>query len=166
MNRQNVLYEANLQTKAKKIQLAGLTLIIATIVAFFFLTFFVALPGKILVLLILALYLGVSLKELSGVSPSSKKVGRYQIYLDSIGLHVRSDEPAWGESFSVSVLNLHRFVRKNVSHGEDPNYEFFVEEKSGQRHQISPLLANADLNVMALFEIIASEFPSVKIVTE
>ena len=96
----------------------------------------------------------------------SHKPGSYRIYLDSLGFHVHSDAPALGEPFSIATLNLHQLIRKRVGNGEDLEYEYFVEEKSGKRHQISVTLANSNLNVMDLFERVACEFPSVKIVNE
>lgn len=165
MNGRQIFYEANLQNTGKSLKRGAVVLVLFGAVGFS-LVLFAEFSGKVFVLLVLGIFISGVLMKLSKFSKWSQKPGSYQIYLDSIGFHVHSDAPALGEPFSIATLNLHQLIRKRVGNGEDLEYEYFVEEKSGKRHQISVTLANYNLNVMDLFESIACEFPSVKIVNE
>ncbi len=164
MRNQKILYEADLQKTAKAFKLGAISLTVILVIGFVWCLLGGAFPGNFFLLAIVGIAIAGTACQLIRIS--KWRQGTYRIHLDSIGLHVHSDEPALGDSFSVAVLNLHRLVKKRVGNGEDIEYEYFVEEKTGQRHKISTALTNYNLNVMTVFEEIANEFPAVKIVGE
>jgi hypothetical protein len=165
MNSQQILYEADLPQTGKSLKRALSLLITAGLAGIGF-SMLVAYPGHLIVVIFLLILVGGMAFNFRGISKWSRKQGCYKVYLDSIGLHVHSDEPVLGRSFSVSILNLNRLIRKRVGNAEDLEYEYFVEEKSGERHQVGSLFTNYDMNAMDVFEAIARQFPSVKIVAE
>ncbi len=160
MSKRKILYTANLQRIGKLFRIGALALFLAGIIGFVWCFYY----GNILVFVVAGIFVFGMCWEL--VQISKWRRGVYEIYIDSMGLHVHSDEPHVGKSFSVAAMNLHHLIRKRMGNGEDIEHEFYVEEKNGERHKLSPKLANYDLSVMDIFEEIASEFPSVKIVEE
>ncbi len=50
--------------------------------------------------------------------------------------------------------------------GDSDDYEYFVEEVSGQRHEINTLPGTARVDVMIIFERIADHYPAVKLMEE
>jgi hypothetical protein len=160
MSKRKILYTANFQRIGKSFRLGAIVLLLAGIMGFVWCFYY----GNILVSVVAGIFvfgMGLALAQVS-----KWRRGIYEIYTDSIGLHVHSDEPRVGKSFSVAAMNLHHLIRKRIGNGEDIEHEFYVEEKNGERHKLSPKLANYDLSAMDVFEEIASEFPSVKIVEE
>ncbi len=93
--------------------------------------------------------------------------GFYRISIDDYGLYVHSDEPSLGPSFSIIAPDICCLVRTTTKHGDtDDTHEYYVETKSGKRHEIGQLFADYDLDGMELFDKITDRFPWAEILEE
>jgi hypothetical protein len=93
----------------------------------------------------------------------------YQISIDNYGLYVHSDAPDFAPSFSLLATDISRLIRKTIRDSEgSEEHEYYVETKSGRRHQIQNLLMcwRPHLKVMDLFDQITDYFPTLEIVEE
>ncbi len=166
MNNRQILYSADLQKTGKSLKFGALAIIVAALIVFIGCMFAESFSGKLIILVFIVLFIVGSFIGFSEVSKWSNSPGVYQIYLDSIGFHIRSDDQNLGGTFSIAILNLHQLLRKHVRTGDAIEYEYYVVEKSGERHKINTTLANYNLDVMDIFEKVASQYPSVKIIEE
>jgi len=166
MNNRQILYQADVQKTAKHLKFGAVFLMTVGLICIAACLTMKSFSDKLILISFIGVFVTGILLHFIQISKWSGTKGKYQIYLDSIGIHAHSDEPALGQPFSVAASNLHHLVRKHVRNGENIEYEYYVEEKSGVRHQISKTLSNYNLNVLEIFERIACEFPSVKIVEE
>ena len=166
MSPQEILFEVDLgkrRTKAirecKHIVGAGL---LAIVLCLFLLNRDFRLP----VCSVIVFIIGLACITILQFSRWKKEPGNYRIYIDSIGLHVHSDEPQLGESFSVASSRIHSLIRRTKS--VDPDiYEYFVEEITGKRHEVKICTNHlVHVDVMAIFEQIADHYPSVKLIEE
>ena len=90
--------------------------------------------------------------------------GDYRISIDDYGLYVHSDDPASVPSFSVIAPDLYRLVRKTVKYYDGGDeHEYYIETKSGKRHQVEKLFTDYDLEAMKMFRKITDRFPWVEI---
>ena len=163
MSGRQILYEANLAKTGRALRSGALLMLVvglAGLVTCFVLGSF----SDIGVLMIAAACVFLMVWPIVTVSRLRRNPGFYRIYFDTLGLHVQSDDRICGPSFSVSASELYHLVRKVG--GVDEPTDYYVEEKSGRRHQIHETLGNWDLDVMAVFRRIEQEFPSVTIVDE
>ena len=166
MSGRQILYEANLAKSGSALRpgallmcVVGLAGLVISLISFVLSSF-----SDIGLLFIAAGFVFLMVWPIVTVSRLRRNPGFYRIYFDTLGLHVQSDDPICGPSFSVSASELYRLVRK-VGVVDEPT-DYYVEEQSGRRHQIHHTIANSDLDVMAMFRRIAQEFPSVTIVDE
>jgi hypothetical protein len=166
MSNRQILYQADIQRTRRSLKLGVLVLIIVAAIGFTVCLLIGPFSGKIFMLGFIGLVILGGITWLREICKWNRTPGCYQIHLDSIGLHVHSDEPRLGKSFSVAAMNLHQLVQKRVGGVENLEYEYYVVEKSGKRHKISAILSNYKLDTVNVFERIACEYPSVEIVEE
>ena len=166
MNEMQILYEANLAKTGGSLRWGALVLLVLGLVGLVLCFVFSSFPDIIGPLLVVAIFVVMMGKAFVKMSRLRCNSGFYRISIDMLGLHVQSDDSIMGPSFSVEPSDLHRRVRKKDGDFENTSYEYYIEEKSGRRHQVNEILASYDLDVMALFRRIADRFPSVIVVDE
>jgi len=97
----------------------------------------------------------------------SKNNGAYRISIDDFSLYVHSDDPASAASFTIVATDVCRLVRKTIKQSESTDeHEYYVETKSGTRHQLWQLLTLLDLDAMTIFKQIQERFTWVEIYEE
>jgi hypothetical protein len=163
MKPKEIIVEINLGKTRAEGRRACIILISVLLLAFVLCLFLLIGEARQFACTITAFLAGLASLTYWELSKWRKKPGYYRIYIDSIGLHIHSDEPRLGKSFSIASSQIHSLVRKEK--GED-SYEYFVEEVSGQRHEIKTLPGSAWVDVMIIFERIADHYPSVKLMEE
>jgi len=163
MSGRQILYDANFAKKGSALRPGALLMFVVGLAGLVISFVFESFPN-IGLLFTTTAFVFLMIWPIATVSRLRRNPGFYRIYFDTLGLHVQSDDRILGPSFSVSASELYRLVRK-VGVVDEPT-DYYVEEKSGRRHQIHQTIANWDLDVMAMFRRIAQEFPSVTIVDE
>ena len=163
-----MLYEAKLAQEGRKLTFAGLVVLalwtgIGGVLCFGYTPF----PERLVPLSIVGLgAVGFSLQTLR-MMRLRKNSGCYRISIDDYGLYVHSDDPSLAPAFSVIAPDVCRLVRITIKQYESSDeHEYYVETKSGSRHQIEQIFADYDLDVMAMFERIAERFPWVQLIEE
>jgi hypothetical protein len=164
MNHQEIIVEINLGITRAKDTRRCVILISVLLLAFVLCLFFPASETRQFACTVTALLAGLASLTYWELSKWKKKPGYYRIYIDSIGLHVHSDEPRLGKSFSIASSQIHSLIRKEKDAGDI--YEYFVEEACGRRHEIKTLPGSAWVDVMIIFDRIADHYPAVKLMEE
>jgi len=168
MNSQQILYEAKLSRAGRKLSRAGLVVLVLWIGAGAVLCFrFSSFPESLGPMAIFVLGAAGIALQIARVIKLHKNPGSYRVSVDDYGLYVHSDDPASAPSFSVIAPDLYRLVRKTIRRYESSDeHEYYVETKSGKRHQIEQLFADYDLDVMKMFAKVTDRFPWVHIQEE
>lgn len=167
MNTMHILYEANLTQTGGSLQKGARVLLVLGFIGLVLCFVFGSFPEDIGPLLVIALFVALMASAFLKVSRLRRNPGVYRIFIDAQGLHVQSDDPILGPSFSISTTDLNHLVRKwNYAPDEPSSYTYYIEEKSGRRYLLSELLVRYNLDAMALFHRITEQFPSVTIVDE
>ena len=162
-----VLYEAKLAQKRRELTFVILPLLALWTIGWIYKFKFDSSPDRFQDLAFLAVGATVLGIHPLWMTRFWKNCGCYRISIDDYGLYVHSDDPTSPPSFSVIATDMGRLVRKTVKHfDESDDHEYFVETKSGTRHQFWPLFAGIELEMMELFDRITDRFPWVEIVEE
>jgi len=92
--------------------------------------------------------------------------GWYRISIDDHGVYIHSDDTG-SPSLTVLAPNLARLVRLTIRNSEGSDERaYYIETKSGARHQIEPLFAEHEFDVMQLFGKITDRFHWVEVEEE
>lgn len=166
MDDTQILYETNLAKTGRSLERGALVLLALGIVGLAACFAFGSFPDIIGPLLIAALFVFGLFRAFLKASRLRRNSGYYRIFIDPRGLNVHSDDTVLGPSFSIPPSDLHRLVRKGNGDFENTRYMYYIEEKSGRRHQVDEMLESYNLDVMALFRTITDRFPSVTVVDE
>lgn len=166
MDDTQILYETNLAQTGRSLERGSLVLMALGFAGLAACFAFGSFPDIIGPLLIVALFVFGLFRAFLKVSRLRRNSGVYRIFIDPRGLHVHSDDPVLGPSFSISPSGIHRLVRKGNGDFENTRHAYYIEEKSGRRYQVAEILESYNLDVMALFRSITERFPSVTIVDE
>ena len=164
MNSQKVLYQAKLAKEGRKLTWAGLA-VLAFWVGIAILCFaFDSFPSSMGVLVIIGIAVVGTALQTARVFRLRRNPGDYRISIDDYGIYVHSDDPASAPSFSVIAPDLYRLVRKTIKYYDaGDEHEYYIETKSGKRHQVEKLFTDYDLEAMTMFKKIAGRFPWVEI---
>jgi len=165
MKSQQVLYEARLSRAGRKLTCGGLVVLVLWVGAGVVLCFrFSSFPGSLFPMAIFVLGAVGFARQLVRVMKLRRNPGFYRVSIDDYGLYVHSDDPASAPSFSVIAPDMQHLVRRTIKRYEaTDDYEYYVETRSGTRHQIEQLFADYDLDVMKVFERITDRFPWVQV---
>jgi hypothetical protein len=168
MSNEQIIYEARLAKEGRKLTRAGLVVLTLWISAGGVLCFvFTPLPDRFFPLAIFALGAAGISAQILRTAKLRSNAGFYRISIDDYGLYVHSDDPSSVPSFSVIAPDVHRLVCKTIKQYErSDDHEYYVETKSGTRHQIEQLFTDYNLNASQVFEKIISRFPWVEVVEE
>ena len=173
MSGQQVLYEAKLAKVGGKGTPVSLIILVFWVGLGYVLCFHVtAVSDRVLPLCLFVLgtvALGFGCRRMIRLR---RNPGHYRISVDDGGLYVQCDDAHSTGSFSVKAPDLCCLVRKAIpdSDGND-TYEYYVETKSGTRHEIDPFFAEYDpvheegkpVNAMKIFLRIRERFPWVAV---
>ena len=168
MNSQQILYQANLAKHGRTLTWAGLAVFVFWVGIGLVLCFgYDSFPSNLGALVIFGMgAAGMAWVIARGFRLRSNP-GDYRISIDDYGLYVHSDDPASAPSFSVIAPDLYRLVRKTIKHYDaGDEHEYYIETKSGKRHQIEKLFTDYDLEAMTMFKKVADRFPWVEIEEE
>lgn len=168
MSNQQVIYEAKLAKVGTKGAPVALVVLVLWLGAGYVLCFLFTAPSDRLLPLCL---FGLGAVALAFVGLRMillrRNAGYYRISIDDHGLYVQSDDPLSPASFSVKTPDLCCLVRKTFPDSErssdDYFHQYFVETKSGTRHEIDPFFAEYDSNPGRIFGRIRERFPWVQI---
>src|SRR5258706_4194419 len=165
MNSQQVLYEAKLSRAGRILSRAGWVVLVFWVGGGAVLCFrFDSFPGNLLPLAIFVIGAAGFARQIARVMKLRRNPGSYTISIDDYGLYVHSDDPASAPSFSVIAPDLYRLVRKTIKYYDaGDEHEYYIETKSGKRHQVEKLFTDYDLEAMNMFKKITDRFPWVKI---
>jgi len=172
VDEREVLYEAKLAVEGKKLAWAGVAVLALWFAAGAFLCFRSSdFPENIILFILLFLGGGIAScwfgrHMVRQVFRLRLNPGLYRISIDDYGLYVHSDDPNSTGSFSVPATNLKYLVKRTIKNADSEDQEYFVETKSGERHEIEPLFTNYNLNAMEVFAEIVERFHWVEIVEE
>ncbi|HEY4417773.1 MAG TPA: hypothetical protein VGO57_18925 [Verrucomicrobiae bacterium] len=160
MNEPQILYETDLAEVGHQLSWAGISLVMACLVGGVLLCWYANFLPLIFVVIAGA---GFSYNTLQGFR-LRKRGGVYRISMDDHGLYTHSDDPKSAASFTVIAPDSYRLVRKTIrDHDAADEHEYYVETKSGIRHQLGKLFTSFDLDGLKVFEQIADRFHWVEI---
>ena len=167
MTDQQVVYEVKLAKVGTKVTPVALISLVLWLGAGWVLCFLFTAPSDRLLPLCL---FGLGAVALAFVSLRMvllrRNAGYYRISADDHGLYVHSDDPLSRASFSIKAPDLCCLVRKTIPDcdcSSSDSHEYFVETKSGARHEIDPFFAEYDPNPGRIFGRIRERFPWVQI---
>ena len=167
MSNPQVFYEAKLSREGRKLTLAGSIALVLWLGGGAVLCFrFSSFPENLSPMAIFAVGALCLALPLFRVNRLRSNPGFYRISIDDYGLYVHSDDPGSAPPFNIIAPDVHRLVRKTISHSETTDVEYYVETKSGTRHRIEQLFSDYDLDVMKMFEKIIDRFPWVQVLEE
>lgn len=168
MSDEQIIYEARLAKEGRKLTRAGLVVLTFGIGAGAVLCFvFSSFPERLFPLTIFALGAAGISAQILRTAKLRGGAGFYRISINDHGLYVHSDDPSFTPSFSVIAPDVHRLVCKTIQqHERSDDHEYYVETRSGTRHQLEQLFTNYNLNASQVFEKITRRFPWVEVVEE
>jgi len=164
MNSQQVIYQAKLAKEGRKLTWAGLAVLVMWVGIGLVWFAFDSFPSNIGALVFLGIAVAGTALQIARVFRLRRNPGDYRISIDDYGLYVHSDDPASAPSFSVVAPDLYRLVRKTIKYYDaGDEHEYYIDTKSGKRHQVEKLFTDYDLEAMTMFKNIAGRFPWVEI---
>jgi hypothetical protein len=167
MSQRRILYRARLAKYGKRLFWGGTVLTALLSFGLILIFWYGSIGDGVVFTIFLVILIASFFGKMVRAARWQNNAGMYQISIDEEGLYIHSDDPTSPMSFDVKASEICRLIKKTFRNYDGADRcEYYIETKSGERHQIEQLFVDWDLNAKKLFVKITDSFPWVRIVEE